>query len=290
MGQGRPAGDARSCFGPGRANSGWLCRRWTRPARRRRRRLDRLGAQPARHPRLHGDHRGPDGRLHGAGGRRGRTRAGGGGIDPQVRHAGRAPRPWPGLPADAAWSGRRAANWLPPCWPHLCWPPAQRRRPRRCHRSRARPLRQPCQPSTPPSAGNSWPPATAVPTGPTRSKWRSRWTSGPSCGASCHPASLLPPADFEREVVAVFADGTGGPGNCSERRLDGVVFDTQASLCTPRSLTHSLPRSCDLMLGGSSVFAVALSRAALPVSPFTLQLQEQRIGGDKDQVTVDLGS
>jgi hypothetical protein len=100
----------------------------------------------------------------------------------------------------------------------------------------------------------------------------------------------LPPADFENEVVAVFADGTGGPGNCSERRLDGVVFDRQAKLVYAKIVDPLAPRSCDLMLGGSSAFAVALSRAALPVSPFTLQLQEQRIGGDQDQITVDLGS
>jgi len=104
------------------------------------------------------------------------------------------------------------------------------------------------------------------------------------------PGQAVPEVDFSSEVVAVFADGTGGPGNCSERRLDGVVFDTQAKLVYAKIVDPLQPRDCDSMLGGSSIFAVALSRAALPASPFTLQLQQQRIGGDQDQISVDLGS
>jgi hypothetical protein len=105
------------------------------------------------------------------------------------------------------------------------------------------------------------------------------------------PGLPVPPVNFETEVAAVFADGTGGPGNCSERRLDTVVIDRQAQLVYAKISDPLAPRNCDSMLGGSSMFAVALLRDALPASPFTLQFAQQRLGaGQQDQMTVDLGS
>jgi len=105
------------------------------------------------------------------------------------------------------------------------------------------------------------------------------------------PGQAVPEVDFSSEVVAVFADGTGGPGNCSERRLDGVVIDARNKLVYAKIVDPLQPRECDSMLGGSSIFAVALLRNALPQSPFELQLAEQRLGaGEQDRMTVDLGS
>jgi hypothetical protein len=115
-------------------------------------------------------------------------------------------------------------------------------------------------------------------------QWAALW-------ADLSPGLPLPAVDFNNEVVAVFADGTGGPGNCSERRLDGVVIDAGNRLVYAKIVDPLQPRNCDSMLGGSSMFVVALLRSALPASPFALQLSEQRLGaGEQDQITVDLGS
>jgi hypothetical protein len=103
------------------------------------------------------------------------------------------------------------------------------------------------------------------------------------------PGLAEPAIDFGREFAAVFADGSGGPGNCSERRLDGVVIDVQTSLIYAEISDPLAPRNCDAMLGGSSIFVVAIARSSLPLVPFTLRLGRTRTCGDcPDQITVDL--
>ena len=100
-----------------------------------------------------------------------------------------------------------------------------------------------------------------------------------------------PEIDFETDIAVVFAEGTGGPGNCSERRLDRVVIDGERGLVYSEISDPLAPRGCDAMLGGSSVFVVALARAILPASPFTLQLHatETCVGCGTESITVDTG-
>ena len=113
-------------------------------------------------------------------------------------------------------------------------------------------------------------------------EWSALW-------AELSPGLEEPSIDLATEIAAVFADGTGGPGNCSERRLDGVVIDVENGLVFSRISDPLGPRACDAMLGGSSIFVVALARAALPASPFVLRLgEEQRCADCPEQITVDL--
>jgi hypothetical protein len=113
--------------------------------------------------------------------------------------------------------------------------------------------------------GAEW--AYSVRAATTEDEWSALW-------AELSPGLEAPAIDFPAEIVAVFADGTGGPGNCSERRLDGVGIDVPRELVYARISDPLAPRGCDAMLGGASVFVVALARAALPPMPFTLQLRD----------------
>jgi len=115
----------------------------------------------------------------------------------------------------------------------------------------------------------------------TAAEWSDLW-------GRLSPGLDVPRVDFATEIATVFADGTGGPGNCSERRLDGVVIDVAAAVVYSEISDPLAPRSCDAMLGGSSIFVVAVQRAALPPSPFTLQLGRQpNCNGCPERITVN---
>lgn len=104
-------------------------------------------------------------------------------------------------------------------------------------------------------------------------EWSALWTE-------LSPGLAEPEIDLATNIAVVFADGTGGPGNCSERRLDGVVIDPALALVFARIVDPLAPRGCDAMLGGSSVFVVALARAVVPQPPVTIQLSEECLGCD----------
>lgn len=101
----------------------------------------------------------------------------------------------------------------------------------------------------------------------TQEHWSALWTE-------MSPGLPEPPIDFATDIAAIFGEATGGPGNCSERRLDDVVIDVPRELVYARISDPLAPRGCDDMLGGASIFVVALARAALPPMPFTLQLRD----------------
>lgn len=114
----------------------------------------------------------------------------------------------------------------------------------------------------------------------TQAEWSALWLE-------LSPGLEEPAIDHASEIAVVFAEGNGGPGNCDEVRLDDVVIDVSTRLVFSRTSDPLAPRNCDAMLGGSSVFVVALSRAALPPTPFDVQLHEQPTGPETDRITVD---
>ncbi|HUG47128.1 MAG TPA: hypothetical protein VMP67_01825, partial [Candidatus Limnocylindria bacterium] len=110
-------------------------------------------------------------------------------------------------------------------------------------------------------------------------EWEQMW-------ADLDPVNPAPAADLETEIVVSFGHGVGS--SCPELRLDDVVIDQRAAI------VHSLvsdplePRGCTADLAGAVYFVVALERAALPESPFTLQLAQRDLGTDEDRLTIDL--
>ncbi len=91
-----------------------------------------------------------------------------------------------------------------------------------------------------------------------------------------HGAGLegsLPPVDWEQEIVVSFIEGISR--SCPERRLDDVVIDRGAREVYSVTSDPLEPRVCTLDLSGGYAYVVALDRAALPESPFTLKLNER---------------
>jgi hypothetical protein len=138
--------------------------------------------------------------------------------------------------------------------------------------------------------GDGWRLVSAIQRGPNwaytvrvatnQAEWSALW-------AELSPGLEEPAIDDASEIAVVFAEGNGGPGNCDEVRLDDVVIDVSTRLVFSRTSDPLAPRNCDAMLGGSAVFVVALSRAALPPTPFDVQLHEQPTGPETDRITVD---
>lgn len=99
---------------------------------------------------------------------------------------------------------------------------------------------------------------------------------------------LRRPEDLERNIVALFAVGTG---SCTTgASFDGLVVADQQRLVHAEI---SMSRTCPFLdLNGSAVFLVAIARDRLPASPFTLQLGPQpacgSCAGPADRLTVDL--
>jgi hypothetical protein len=104
------------------------------------------------------------------------------------------------------------------------------------------------------------------------------------------PGTNPPYVDFATEIVAFFGEAHGS--SCPDVRFDNVVIDNVGRVVYDEVSNPLGNIPCTLDLSGAHVFAVALMRAALPASPFTLRLHEQRIGdgSQPDQMTVDLGS
>lgn len=138
--------------------------------------------------------------------------------------------------------------------------------------------------------GDGWRLVSAIQRGPNwaytvrvatnRAEWSALWSE-------LSPGLAEPEIDFGTNIAALFGDATGGPGNCDEVRLDDVAIDGNSAHVFSRTSDPLAPRGCDLMLGGSAVFVVALSRAALPPTPFDVQLHEQPTGPETDRITVD---
>jgi hypothetical protein len=126
-------------------------------------------------------------------------------------------------------------------------------------------------------AGDGWRLVSAIQRGPqwaytvrvaaSQAEWSVLW-------AELSPGLAEPGISFVSEIAVLFADGTGGPGSCDEVRLDDVAIDVNNALVFSRTSDPLAPRGCDLMLGGSAVFIVAVARDALPPTPFTVQLHD----------------
>jgi hypothetical protein len=102
------------------------------------------------------------------------------------------------------------------------------------------------------------------------------------------PGAAAPPVDLTTEIVTVFAEGIGS--SCPEVRLDAIVIDAARGVVHGAFSDPLAPRTCTADLAGAAVFVVALSREALPDSPFVLRLHSEpmRCGDCPDEVTVDL--
>ena len=104
------------------------------------------------------------------------------------------------------------------------------------------------------------------------------------------PINPLPEVDLGSEIVASFGHGIGS--SCPEMRLDAVVIDPARELVYSQASDPLGPRACTADLAGAAFFVVALERAALPESPFAVQVQERVVCGGCDgteRVIVDLG-
>lgn len=110
-------------------------------------------------------------------------------------------------------------------------------------------------------------------------EWEQMW-------AALDPVNPAPVADLESEIVVSFGHGVGG--SCPELRLDDVVIEQRAGIVHSVASDPLEPRGCAGDLAGAVYFVVALERAALPESPFTLQLAERDFGPAEDRLTIDL--
>ena len=101
-------------------------------------------------------------------------------------------------------------------------------------------------------------------------EWQALWTA-------IAPTEAIPNADLSTQIVASFGHGVGS--TCPDLTLDAVVIDAGAKrVYSEASLPHgpepgAAPTpACTADLVGAVVFVVALDRAALPESPFTISL------------------
>ena len=98
--------------------------------------------------------------------------------------------------------------------------------------------------------------------------------------------------DLGTEMAVSFAHGIGS--SCPEVRLDDVGFDFDDRVVYSVTSDPLAPRGCTDDLAGAAYFVVALDRATVPDSPFTVQLWENTrcgeggCGGHPQEVTVDL--
>ncbi len=115
----------------------------------------------------------------------------------------------------------------------------------------------------------------------TDAEWLALW-------AELATGTEMPEVDFDSEIVAAFGEGISR--SCPELRLDDVVINTTLGLVhsvTSDPLAHL---GCNFDLAGAALFVVALSRSALPDSPFTVRLRQELICGSchEEELTVDL--
>ena len=115
----------------------------------------------------------------------------------------------------------------------------------------------------------------------TEDEWQELWTH-------LDPINPAPEVNLDEQIVASFGHAVGS--SCPEMRLDGVVIDADRQLVFSQASDPLAPRGCTADLAGAAFFVVALERAALPASPFTVRLAEERICGgcgDSEEVVVD---
>jgi hypothetical protein len=126
-----------------------------------------------------------------------------------------------------------------------------------------------------------------VHTATTTSEWQELWTL---LGNPGEPPSV----DMATAIVVAFAHGIGS--SCPELRLDDVGFDFTNRLIYSVTSDPLAPRACTADLAGAAYFVVALDRATLPASPFTVRLWKDNpcgpggCAGHPQEVTLDLGS
>jgi hypothetical protein len=106
------------------------------------------------------------------------------------------------------------------------------------------------------------------------------------------PVNPIPSIDIGSEIAVSFAQGIGS--SCPEVRLDDVVFDFDARVIYSVTSDPLGPRGCTADLRGAAFFVVALDRAGLPESPFTVRLWRDSpcgdggCGGHSQEVVVDI--
>jgi hypothetical protein len=107
------------------------------------------------------------------------------------------------------------------------------------------------------------------------------------------------PVDWDpaSEVIAFFSDGIGS--SCPEVAIGDITIDQGERLVYARfvdegAVKAETSRACTADLVGSQTFVIALSRARLPESPWTLRLERDLIGCHPDcgsgptEITVNL--
>ena len=109
-------------------------------------------------------------------------------------------------------------------------------------------------------------------------EWQELWTT-------LDPVNPAPDLDFESEIAVSFGHGIGS--SCPELRLDAVIIDRPEQVVYSAVSDPLAPRACTADLVGSVYFVVALSREALPESPFTVRLFERDLEGNEDSLTLD---
>lgn len=115
-----------------------------------------------------------------------------------------------------------------------------------------------------------------------REGWRELW------GRTAGLTDFAPYVNFERQVVAVFVEGTN--------RCTASIDFSDLVIDHVNRLVHAVisqTRSCmQLDVSGQAVFVVAIARDRLPASPFILQLGPEPLCGScaeaPDRVIVDL--
>jgi hypothetical protein len=95
-----------------------------------------------------------------------------------------------------------------------------------------------------------------------------------------------PAVDFDAEVVAMFGHGIGS--SCPEVRLDDVVIDAATSVVYSITSDPLGPRACTADLVGAAVFVVAVSRDAVPASPFIVQLSDRVLDCEECEERVEV--
>jgi hypothetical protein len=119
----------------------------------------------------------------------------------------------------------------------------------------------------------------------TEAEWLAMWEE-------LDPVNPAPELNISEEIAVSFGHGIGS--SCPEMRLDDVVIDHHTQLVFSIASDPLQPRACTADLAGGAFFVVALARAALPDSPFTVSLTQDPVcggGGDcpfDGEIKVDL--
>jgi VanZ family protein len=87
------------------------------------------------------------------------------------------------------------------------------------------------------------------------------------------------------EVAAIFVEGHGG--TCPDVLIDTITIDLNRGLVYPTLAFPPGTLGCTMDLAGSWTFVVALERASLPNSQFTLRIDPDEPRRGELQVTLD---